>query len=57
MPSVGFEPTISAFERANTVHALVCAASVIGTPEDGIVNIETCQIRDDFKSQFQKLMV
>jgi hypothetical protein len=30
MPRVGFEPTILAFERANTVHALDCAATVIG---------------------------
>jgi hypothetical protein len=30
MPSVGFEPTIPVFERAKTVHALDCAATVIG---------------------------
>jgi hypothetical protein len=30
MPSVGFEPTISAFERAKTVHVLDRAATVIG---------------------------
>jgi hypothetical protein len=30
MPRVGFEPTIPAFERAKTVHALDCAATVIG---------------------------
>jgi hypothetical protein len=29
MPSVGFEPTIPAFERAKRVQALDCAASVI----------------------------
>jgi hypothetical protein len=29
MPRVGFEPTIPAFERAKTVHALDCAATVI----------------------------
>jgi hypothetical protein len=29
MPRVGFEPTIPVFERANTVHALDCAAAVI----------------------------
>jgi hypothetical protein len=28
MPEVGFEPTISVFERAKTVHALDCAATV-----------------------------
>jgi hypothetical protein len=30
MPSLGFEPTILAFERAKTVHALDQAATVIG---------------------------
>jgi hypothetical protein len=30
MPSVGFEITISAFEQAETVHALERAATVIG---------------------------
>jgi hypothetical protein len=30
MPQVGFEPTISVFERAKTVHALDSAATVIG---------------------------
>jgi hypothetical protein len=29
MPQVGFEPTIPAFERVNTVHALDRAATVI----------------------------
>jgi hypothetical protein len=29
MPEVGFEPTIPVFERANTVHALERAATVI----------------------------
>jgi hypothetical protein len=29
MPRVGFEPTISMFERAKTVHALDHAATVI----------------------------
>jgi hypothetical protein len=31
MPCVGFEPTISASERAKTVHALDLAATVTGT--------------------------
>jgi hypothetical protein len=31
MPEVGFEPTITASERAKTVHALDYAATVIGT--------------------------
>jgi FAD synthase len=30
VPRVGFEPTITAFERAKAVHALDSAASVIG---------------------------
>jgi uncharacterized UPF0146 family protein len=30
MPGVGFEPTIQVFERAKTVYALNCAATVIG---------------------------
>jgi hypothetical protein len=30
MPHVGFEPTIPVFKRANTVHALDHAATVIG---------------------------
>jgi hypothetical protein len=29
-PRVGYEPTIPAFERAETVHSLDCAATVIG---------------------------
>jgi hypothetical protein len=28
MPGVGFDPTITAFERAKAVHALDCAATV-----------------------------
>jgi hypothetical protein len=31
MPRVGFDPTIPAFERAKTVHALDRAATVIGS--------------------------
>jgi hypothetical protein len=31
MPSVGFESTTPVFERAETVHALDRAATVIGT--------------------------
>jgi hypothetical protein len=30
MPSVGFEPTIPAFQRAKTVHALDRVATVTG---------------------------
>jgi hypothetical protein len=32
MPRVGFEPTIPAFERAKTVHALERTATVIARP-------------------------
>jgi hypothetical protein len=32
MPSVGFEPTTPAFEKAKTVHALDRAATAIGGP-------------------------
>jgi hypothetical protein len=32
MPRVGFESTISVFERAKTVHASDSAATVIGEP-------------------------
>jgi hypothetical protein len=35
MPRVGFEPTIPAFERAKTVHALDRAATVIGNWQNG----------------------
>jgi hypothetical protein len=31
MPQVGFEPTIAVSERAKTVHASDCAATVIGS--------------------------
>jgi hypothetical protein len=31
MPRVGFELTIPVFDRAKTIHALDCAATVIGT--------------------------
>jgi hypothetical protein len=34
MPTVGFEPTIPMFERAETVHALDRAATVIGASSD-----------------------
>jgi hypothetical protein len=30
MPRVGFESTIPVFERTKTIHALDCAATVIG---------------------------
>jgi hypothetical protein len=31
MPLLGFEPTITAFKRAKTIHAINRAATVIGT--------------------------
>jgi hypothetical protein len=34
MPCVGFEPTIPEFERAKTVHALDCVATVVGRETD-----------------------
>jgi hypothetical protein len=34
MPRVGFEPTISVFDRAKTVHASDRAVAVIGIQED-----------------------
>jgi hypothetical protein len=34
MPRVAFEPTITVFERAETVHALDSAATVIGSNSD-----------------------
>jgi hypothetical protein len=38
MPRVGFEPTIPAFERAKTVHALDRAVTVIGELYGGMRN-------------------
>jgi hypothetical protein len=32
MPQVGFEPMISVFEQAKTLHALDSAANVISSP-------------------------
>jgi hypothetical protein len=36
MSDVGFEPTIPAFERAKTVHALDRAATVIGIASSSV---------------------
>jgi hypothetical protein len=38
MPGVGFEPIIPAFEKAKTVHASECEATVIGLPEFNYMN-------------------
>jgi hypothetical protein len=43
MSGVGFEPTIPAFERAKTVHALYRAATVIGA-QVKIVRIKSIHI-------------
>jgi hypothetical protein len=40
MPSVGFEPTIPAFERGKTVHALDRAATVTGESNNIVVEIQ-----------------
>jgi hypothetical protein len=40
MPQVGFEPTIPVFERAKTVHALDCEATVIVYLSLGDINTE-----------------
>jgi hypothetical protein len=55
MPSVGFELTIPAFERANTVHALDHAATVIGLLfQIERRNVNECELNDGRQSQ--KLM-
>jgi hypothetical protein len=36
---VGFEPTITAFERAKTFHAIVGAATVIGDPANTVTEM------------------
>jgi hypothetical protein len=50
MPLVGLEPTIPAFERAKTVHALDRAATVIGDKshayKNNFVYIEGYDLRD-----------
>jgi hypothetical protein len=38
MPLAGFEPTTLVLERAKIVHALDCAATVIGYHGDSISN-------------------
>jgi hypothetical protein len=41
MPKLGFKPTIPAFERANTIHALDRAATEIGLSFHYKVNLVT----------------
>jgi hypothetical protein len=45
MPRVGFENTIPVFERTKTVHALDCAASVIGEASNTFLNFFPVIIR------------
>jgi hypothetical protein len=44
MPQAGFEPTIQAFERAKTLHALDRAATVIGHDEYNNHNYATLSL-------------
>jgi hypothetical protein len=37
MPQMGFECTIAAFKRAETVHALDRAATLIGTAQNKLI--------------------
>jgi hypothetical protein len=47
MPRVGFEPMIPVFEQAKTVHALDCAATVIGIMiTKGIKIFGECLLQD-----------
>jgi hypothetical protein len=39
MPRVGFQPMVTAFERAKSVHALDRAATVIGSRRCGKIKI------------------
>jgi hypothetical protein len=39
MPQFGFKPTIPAIEWAKTIHALECAANVIGNTLPYMLNI------------------
>jgi hypothetical protein len=41
MPEVGFEPTITASERAKTVHALDSSATVTGSKIRKILNSDS----------------
>jgi cobalamin biosynthesis protein CobD/CbiB len=58
MPQVGFEPTISVFERKKTVHALDRAATVIGTSAILLVVIPlvTVPLRSQQKVVLQNLI-
>jgi hypothetical protein len=54
MPPMGFEPTTPVFERAKTVHALDCAASVIGGVlySAELLSLFTCISRGMFARRF-----
>jgi hypothetical protein len=52
MPGFGFEPTIPVFERANTVHALDCAATVMGDIFTRIINYSVLVVLTWFANLF-----
>jgi hypothetical protein len=45
MPLVGFDPTIQAFERAKTVHAIDSAAILIGCHPSNIYKIKIFSVK------------
>jgi hypothetical protein len=52
MPRVGFEPTIPAFQRTKTVHALDSAATVIGNVSFLLVSNTEITEKENFGDQF-----
>jgi hypothetical protein len=57
MTWMGFEPTIPVFERANTVHALGRAATVIGRPHISIVKLWDKRSLDSPHKTIQRMHV
>jgi hypothetical protein len=55
MLQVGFEPTISVFERAKTVHALDCVATGIGAEFTTSSNISNIFSGINMKKKFYRL--
>jgi hypothetical protein len=55
MPCVGFKPTIPASERANTVHALDCSATVTGNYNISCCFMWLCQMFSRCKTMGRKL--
>jgi hypothetical protein len=51
---VGFEPTIQAFERADTVHALDRAATVIGTNTQ-LPKVNWCKVISKLAMKFNEM--